>query len=599
MSDHEDEASNNSGNRSFRSVLASYQSRRQVLRGSLEVAATVFLGSSSAAALAGPNGRGRGRQPSELMGFEPVPLEGAGGAMPRISADYEMQFILPWGDPINPSSGPAFSWPPTPEAQAVQIGKGHDGMRYFPLGRTGDRGLLALNHEYGFNGDFTGDAANFFSAQSLEDARVSQHGHGISIVELANVNGQWKHVDSGYARRIHVNTPVEFSGPAAHSSLLENEADNQPAGTLNNCANGYTPWGTYLTCEENFRFYFGIETGGFTPNEMHERYGLPLDLHGWAAHDPRFDVANPAYANEPNRFGWVVEIDPQNPSAAPVKRTALGRFAHEGCPLAVGRGHRVVAYMGDDASNEYIYKFVSEKNWKALRAQGLSPLDHGTLYAARFDDDGTGEWLELSLENPLLSAHFTSQAEIVTFARRAADVVGATPMGRPEWTTIGPNEEVYCTLTAGHEDGEGSIIRWRDSDRHVGTRFEWDVFIVASDTFDTEDTFSSPDGLWVDPDGRVFIETDGRGQPADLNDQMLVADSRTGEIRRLFEGVPGSEVTGITVTPDRRTMFINVQHPGEFQPPGTTPFPDPAGTSPVPRDATVALRRKDGGVVGS
>ncbi|MBN1238696.1 MAG: PhoX family phosphatase [Gammaproteobacteria bacterium] len=594
MKNREDvEKSNRSDNRPFSSVLTSYSSRRRVLRGSLELAAAVFFASSPA--MAEPKGKARGR--SKLIDFEPVPVEGGGGAMPRIAEDYEMQFIIPWGDPINPSSGPAFDWPPSAADQALQIGKGHDGMWYFPLDKSGNRGLLALNHEYGFRIDFTGDFSNPFRAESLDEVRVSQHAHGVSILELASVNGQWQHVDSGYSRRIHVNTPVEFSGPAAHSPRLQNPAGNPPAGTLNNCSNGHTPWGTYLTCEENVHFYFGDPGGTFVPDEFQQRYGFPFDFHGWAAFDPRFDLGNADYANECNRFGWVVEIDPTDPTAPPVKRTALGRFRHEGCAVTVGRGGRAVGYMGDDENGEYLYKFVSDKNWEALRAQGLSPLDHGKLYAARFDDDGTGEWLLLSLENPLLAAEFNDEADVLMFARKAADIVGATPLGRPEWTAVGPDEQVYATLTAGH-DGEGSILRWRDSDHHVGTRFEWDVFVIASDTFDTEATFNEPDGLWADPDGRVFIQTDGRGQPSGLNDQMLVADSATGEIRRLFEGVPGCEVSGITVTPDRRTMFINVQHPGEFT--GGTTFPhDPSEGIPVPRDATVVIRRKDGGIVGS
>jgi hypothetical protein len=265
--------------------------------------------------------------------------------------------------------------------------------------------------------------------------------------------------------------------------------------------------------------------------------------------------------------------------------------------------------MGDDERFEYLYKFVSEKNWKAMQAQGLSPLDHGTLYAAKFNDDGTGEWLELSMENAAIAAEFNDQGEVVTYARKAADLAGATPMDRPEWTTVAPNGDVYCTLTNNSgrtETGPGSprapnpdghIIRWRDSDHHVGTTFKWDIFLIADETHGTEAAFGSPDGLWADPDGRIFIQTDG-SQPDDLNDQMLVADAATGEVRRLFEGVPGCEITGVAVTPDRRTMFINVQHPGGGNPAATN-FPHAQDGTTVPRDATVAITRKDGGIIGS
>jgi hypothetical protein len=258
--------------------------------------------------------------------------------------------------------------------------------------------------------------------------------------------------------------------------------------------------------------------------------------------------------------------------------------------------------MGDDQRFDYIYKFVSDGNWQSMRAGGLSPLDHGRLYAARFDDDGTGQWLELTIDDPALAAEFGDQAEILTFARKAADIVGATPMDRPEWATVAPNGDVYCTLTnntarvvadAANPQAPnpfGHIIKWRDADNHVGTTFEWEIFVLASDTHGSPTfEFSSPDGLWCDPDGRLFIETDG-GQPSG-QDQMLVADKFTGEIRRLFAGVSGDEITGIAVTPDHRTMFINTQHP-RMKLPG---FEGDA----VPRDSTIVITRKDGGIIGS
>jgi hypothetical protein len=305
----------------------------------------------------------------------------------------------------------------------------------------------------------------------------------------------------------------------------------------------------------------------------------------------------------------VVEIDPFDATQTPVKRTALGRFKHEGVAITEGRGKRVVAYMGDDERFDYIYKFVSEDNWKKMRRAGKSPLDHGTLYVAKFNDDGTGEWLPLSIDNPALAARFADQAEVLTFARMAADVLGATPMDRPEWTTVAPNGDVYCTLTNNSRrtvadaanpmapNPDGHIIRWRDADQHVGTTFTWDIFLIAADTHGTEDSSASPDGLWADPDGRLFIQTDG-GQKDGLNNQMLVADTMTGELRRIFTGVTGDEITGITVTPDRRTMFINTQHPGEGDP-TVTNFPAELDGVTVPRDCTIVITRKNGGIIGS
>ncbi len=604
MNNHDDGTSNRSANRPFEDVLLSYRTRRDVLRGGLASAAAAFLTSSPVLSPAAEKPRGKARP--GLMDFEPLPVAGGGGRTPRIAPDYQMQILIPWGERINPSSGPDFAWPPSAADQEKQVGIGHDGMWFFPLDESSERGLLVLNHEYGTNNHILGRPP-----ESLDDVRVSQRAHGISVVELVKDDGGWQHVDSRYARRIHANTPVEFSGPAADSPLLRNPANNPPAGTLNNCANGHTPWGTYLTCEENVHFYFGGE--GFTPNARQERYGFTsrwTAFHGWSRFDSRFNLMDADYVNEPNRFGWIVEIDPLAPDAKPIKRTALGRFRHEGCAITVGEDDRVVGYMGDDEGFEYIYKYVSEKSWKALRDEGRSPLDHGKLYAAKFNDDGSGEWLELTIENPLLAEEFEDEAEVLLFARRAADLVGATPMDRPEWTTVGPDEYVYCSLTNNIQRNaadaanptapnvHGHIIRWRDERHHVGTKFEWDIFLIAEETHGTEESFSSPDGLWADPDGRLFIQTDGSGQADGLNDQMLVADTESGEIKRLFEGVPGCEVTGIAVTPDRRTMFINVQHPGNGNPEQTS-FPEAFDGVTIPRDATIAISRKDGAVIGS
>ena len=587
MFEEDDIPSNNSSNRPFTDVLEKYATRRNVMKGGL-TATTGFL---SAPILAdnddddwkyGDHKKRKGRN-KELVGFEPVPVAGGTGTTPRVSEDYEMQVAFQWGDPIAGNSGDT-------------IGIGHDGMTYFPLrrGRRGnDHGILAFNCEFGNNSVVIGKS----TPDNLADVEASQYAHGVTLLEIKERRGQWSTVDrSWFARRIHVNTPVEFSGPVAGSSLLENAAGNEPRGTVNNCANGETPWGTYLTCEENFNGYFG-SNGGWTADESQSRYGFSDNGlgYGWHLFDDRFDLGNTAYANECNRFGWVVEIDPYRPNKKPVKRTALGRFKHEGAAITVGRGGRIVVYMGDDQRFDYIYKFVSEGNWKSMRARGKSPLDHGTLYVARFNDDGSGDWLELSTDNPALSG-FGSQEEILVNTRLAADVLGATPMDRPEWTTVAPNGLVYCTLTNNSQrtqanaanpltpNADGHIIRWLDSNRHTGKTFKWEILLFAKDTHGTEESFADPDGLWADPDGRLFIQTDG-GQKDGLENQMLVADLSSGEISRLFEGVSGCEITGIATTPDRRTLFANVQHP------------DP--TTDIPKDATVIIKRKDGGVVGS
>lgn len=616
---HDNGSSNKSGNRPFQEVLQARMSRRNVLARGAMLSATSFL-----AALAGD--RVFNQSPvaasstiaqapgHHLLGFTPVPAVNATGSVPTISSDYQFDVLIPWGTSIQPGDPEYNGDPntrPTADQQAQQVGIGHDGMWFFPIGNSNDRGMLAINNEFGQNTHVLGKE----DPASLEDVRLSQHAHGVSVVEIQKINGKWQRVGSPNARRIHVNTPVTFSGLVAGHSLLQTSADNPPQGTLNNCANGRTPWGTYLTCEENFNAYFGA-TGSWTPTKAQQRYGFNEDGfgYGWHKFDPRFDLSDSSYTNEENRFGWVVEIDPMNASQTPVKRTALGRFKHENAELVVGQGGRAVVYMGDDERFDYIYKFVSDNNWQSMQARGISPLDEGKLYVAKFNDNGTGNWLELTINNPALKAKFQDQAEVLTYARIAADTLGATPMDRPEWITTAPNGEVYCALTNNSRrevpnapnplvpNTFGHIIKWQDSNNHVGTSFTWDIFVLAQDTHNNpESAFGSPDGLWADPDGRLFIETDG-SQPTingvTLNDQMLVADTNTGEIRRIFSGVTDCEITGVAVTPDRRTMFINIQHPGDGDPTKTN-FPAQPNSGLIPRDATVVITRKDGGVIGS
>nr|WP_277882701.1 PhoX family phosphatase [Oscillatoria sp. FACHB-1406] len=594
-------------------------SRRSVLARGAALSATGFLAaltgnkffSQGADAASTPEASNLLAKNSSLIDFPIVPAAQGSGPIPNISSAYQYEVLIPWGTPLQPG-GPSYdgnpSARPTSAQQTQQVGIGHDGMHFFPLEGSNSHGILAINHEYGTNEHILGKK----TADSLEEVRRSQHAHGVGIVEIKKTNGKWQNVASNKARRIHVNTPVTFSGPVANDELLKTRAGNPTLGTVNNCANGYTPWETYLTCEENFNGYFGA-TSAWTPTAAQKRYGFSAAGfgYGWEKFDPRFDLSDSSYANEENRFGWVVEIDPMNPTQKPVKRTALGRFKHECAAVTVGQGGRVVAYMGDDERFEYIYKFVSDSNWRSLQARNISPLDRGKLYVAKFNDDGTGNWLELTINNPVLKAKFKNQAEVLTYARLAADTLGATPMDRPEWTTVAPTGEVYCTLTNNSRrtapnapnpltpNPDGHIIRWKDSDNHVGLTFQWDIFILAKDTHGATDerTFSSPDGLWADPDGRLFIETDGEQQKG-LNDQVLVADPKTGDIRRLFTGVTGCEMTGITATPDRKTLFVNIQHPGEGDPTKTN-FPAPQGSGKIPRDCTIVITRKDGGIVGS
>lgn len=620
--EHDEGMSNPSDNQPFTLVLEKAIERRKVIVGGLTLATGFFAQSALAGAKDSRSWKGSKGSQKCLIEFKPVLLADGNGPVPAISADYQYEVLIPWGTPLEPG-GPEFQYPPKAQDQAKQVGIGHDGMAFFPIdgqldvqySKRGDwrhgnhHGLLAINHEYGGNTHILGKSA----PESLDDVRTSQHAHGVSVVEIKKSRHSWSTVASEKARRIHVNTPVSFSGPAAGHPLLQTPNGNVPLGTVNNCASGATPWGTYLTCEENFNGYFGASNNETTwaASEMQARYGFSTGGfgYGWHLFDRRFDLSDPDYKNEDNRFGWVVEIDPYDATQMPVKRTSLGRFKHEGATTVIGKGGRAVVYMGDDERFDYIYKFVSADNYKFMLANQQSPLDHGDLYVARFNDDGSGDWLKLSMDNPALAEKFADQAEILVYARAAADMVGATPMDRPEWTTVAPNGDVYCTLTNNSRRTEanganplapnpdGHIIRWHDSDQHVGTKFTWDIFLIAQETHGTEASFASPDGLWADPDGRLFIQTDG-GQKDGLNNQLLVADTATGELRRLLTGVTDDEITGITVTPDRRTLFVNLQHPGNGDP-NLTNFPAPQDGVTVPRDCTLVITRKDGGIVGS
>lgn len=625
MTGREDDfVTNTSLNTPFANVLGASMKRRTVLRGGALGAATFFVGGAAFSSKA-----------------DAQTLMGSWSAIPTSKADtvsvpegYTAQPFIPWGTPINPS-GPEFKDDASNSAadQEKQLGMGHDGLHFFSMPNwargSSWSGLLAVNHEYTVDKQLFKDGVANWTA---EKTRKSQAAHGVSIVEVhRSFDGTWTTAESPYARRIHGNTQTQITGPAAGHRLLQTANDPSgmyPLGILNQCGNGYTPWGTYLTTEENFNGYFYEQSGGTAPRideeqaAINARYGVGGTGFGylWATTDERFRAD--LQPREPNRFGWIVEIDPYNPESKPLKRSALGRFKHEGAAFATGRGGEAVIYMGDDQRFDYIYKFVSTANWATERANGRSPLDDGTLYVARFDADGTGTWLPLVQgAGPLTAANgFADQGDVLIKARLAADALGATPMDRPEWTTVHPTTgEVFCSLTNNTLRTEpnaanprvdnpwGHIIKWKEKDA-ADTEFEWDIFLFAGpgDGIDgsnvsRDDQLGSPDGLWIDNNGRMWIQTDG-SQPDGSNNQMLMADPATREIKRFLVGPKESEVTGVTMTPDSRTMFINIQHPGNS---GSTEDPTSGSSWPGgpgsarPRPATVVIQRKDGRVVGS
>jgi secreted PhoX family phosphatase len=639
VKDTDDIGSNISSNPHITDLITARLSRRQALGGSLALAAGGFFAGTSLLTTEAQARRRRGG-----LGFSEVPASTLDDVV--VPEGYTWEALVPWGTPLFKNS-PAFAEDASNSAadQALQVGFNHDGMHYFPLGRGragNTRGLLALNHEYT-------DASQIYSAAQgssisadaagAEKVKKALAGHGVTVVEIKKgKNGTWTHVvGSKYNRRVTGETPVDLSGPvSAEHPALQSPITPSPLGTLNNCAHGHTPWGTYLTCEENWNGYFGTASTGFTPSDTQRRYGVSAAGFGynWHVADARFDVA--ANPNELNRFGWVVEIDPFNPKATPVKRTALGRIKHEGATVVERRG-RAVVYSGDDENGEYLYKFESSAPWRSLIARGKSPLDHGTLYVARFNEDGTGEWLPLVYGmGPLTSENgWTDQADVLLRTRLAADAVGATRLHRPEWVAGNSHtNDIYVTLTNGsgnpsavNSDRDpnpyGHILRLSDECGR-SDEFVWEVFLLAGDpAYDAtvpaeQPVFGSPDGLYVDPDGLIWIQTDisnssqnraDRGYDNIGNNMMLVADPETREVRRFLTGPRGCEITGVSMTPDQKTMFINVQHPGE----STTYWnnlngtPSTANPSTVsswpfggrPRPATVVIRRRDGGKIGS
>ena len=643
------EDSNRSSNPSIHEV--SEPSRRTLLRGGLSGAVSALFAPLAGVSLLGSGASHASTAGSPLLGFKSVAVNTADAV--TVPPGYSVQVIAAWGEPVGLSGeNAAFKFDASNSAaeQETQIGMHHDGIHYFTQthAQNGSQsGLLVMNHEYTDDGLLHADGMKTWTAAKVRKAQAAM---GVSVLEVAlsaGPAGRWDVVrPSPLARRITGNTPMAVGGPAAGHALMRTAADpagRRVLGTLNNCGSGRTPWGTYLTCEENFMMYF---RGAAQPNQItaHDtRWGLRAGEpagYRWAEFDERFDTTR--HPNEPNRFGWVVEIDPANPSSTPVKRTAMGRAAHEGATIALTRDRRVVAYMGEDARFEYIYKFVSRDRMQPGGArENAELLDHGTLYVARFDSDGRGQWLPLVHGNGFLIAAngFADQGEVLIKARQASDALGGTAMDRPEWIDIDQQGWVYCTLTnnsnretAGQpltdlanpraNNTMGHIIRWKEDGDFDATSLQWNHFVLAGDPAQERveargnvkgDAFACPDGLWTDARGVLWIQCDmstatmGRGDLKNLgHNAMLAADPRSGEIRRFMVGPAGCEITGATATPDGRTMFINIQHPGESPSERSDPeaprrvsnWPDfrPEGR---PRSATVVIRKDDGGVIGT
>lgn len=655
----DDNISNMSDNETFEEVVAARVSRRNFLGGGLAVAALSSLGGIGALLKAVPaSAQTTG---GSLLGFEGIPVSTADAVV--VPPGYTAKVLIAWGDPV--SNGPAFMQDASNSAaeQALQWGMNNDGMVYFKI-RGSRRGLLVQNNEY------TDDVLLFpdgVANWDQEKTNKSLNAHGVSIIEITKQIrddddddgdddderrprrdqhlSEWRVVrPSKYARRITGMTPITIGGPAAGDDRLKTSADptgKAVLGTLNNCAIGFTPWGTYLTCEENFNGYFRKNSA---QSGLERRYGITAAGGGylWHTTDKRFRADEEP--NEPNRFGWVVEVDPFKPNSTPVKRTALGRLKHEGAWVQEARDGRVVVYMGDDEQFEYIYRYVSNLPWRRARRQRINPLDDGILYVAKFNADGSGQWLPLTPDNPALASW--SLNDILINTRGAADAAGATKMDRPEWIDTFPESlTAIATLTNNSARGVpgtnprtglpndppdainprtpnpyGHIISWYYRNDWTEPTFGWDIFALAGDPANPAhsstivgDKYGSPDGIYVAPSGRLWIQTDVSGSAINSgayagfgNNQMLCADPATRETRRFLVGPNVCEVTGVFVTPDERTMFVGIQHPGEAPTGSNDPanpkryssWPDgPAGGRPC--SACVVITKDDGGAIGS
>jgi hypothetical protein len=616
------------------SVLAARLSRRRLLQHVAKGTAASLLALNT-----GSIGLRR-RVAAAPGGFRPIP--GAREDRLVIPPGYAHTVLLRWGDPITAAAPPFDPRSQTAAKQIQQFGYNCDYIAFMPLppgSRSSSRGLLVVNHET-VAPEMTWpvwDGRNASKTQEMVDVEIA--GHGMSIVEVARgAQGDWRYVqDSPFNRRITGATPMVIRGPALGHRLMQTfgSAGLMVAGTLNNCAGGVTPWGTVLSGEENIQNYFQGRVADLPDaslRALHQRYGIGTGRYGWERFYDRFDLLREPH--EPNRFGWIVEVDPYDPRSVPVKHTALGRFAHEGAAVVLSRDGYVVAYEGDDARYEYVYKFVSSRRFEpGDRQANMRLLDRGTLYAARFNDGGTGEWLPLVQgQDPLTPANgFFSQGDVVINTRRSADLVGATKMDRPEDVEANPvTGKVYCALTSNdrRQPNEvdkanprannrfGHIIEiTEDRGDHTATRFRWEMFILCGDPANPEhrasyqrrtdvSVMANPDNLAFDSSGRMWVATDGMEGTLGVHDGLFAIETEgpmRGLTRRFLSAVPGGEVTGPAFTPDDHTVFVAIQHPGRtsgatYARPATR-WPDNRADMP-PRPSVVAVYREDGRRIG-
>jgi uncharacterized protein len=645
----ENTGSNESANATLGDIIAERLSRRDLMKGVLAVTAI--------SAAVGPLAieAGRAQAQAQTAGGNTTPTfnfpEVAAGSDDKhyVAEGYDADILIRWGDKVLPGAPDFDPLKQSAAAQALQFGYNNDYLGFIPLNGAADHGLLVVNHEYtseelmfpGIESQDTKEAA--FKKMTKELAAIEMMAHGGSVLEVKRTAGKWAVVaDSKYARRITAETEMRFSGPAAGHAKLKTSQD--PTGTkvlgmLNNCAGATTPWGTWLTCEENFNGYFWAKKAaeGSPDAKALKRYGVPGEWYNWGQYWDRFNYEKEP--NEANRFGWVVEIDPTDPSSVPVKRTAMGRFKHEGAANIINKDGRFVVYQGDDERYDYVYKFVTEgKVDTANRGANRDLLDKGTLYVAKYSADGNGEWLPLVHgSGPLTEANgFASQGDVLIHARLAADLLGATKMDRPEDVEANPKTgKVYVMLTNNNrrkadeveaanpraDNKFGHIIEITPDDGdHAATKFRWEILVKCGDpsiaavgasfnpATSKDGWFGMPDNCAIDAMGRLWVATDGNHAKATGRTDGVWAMETEGQARgtsKLFFRCPvGAELCGPQLTPDLETFFVAVQHPGEADDEKTpSTFDSPATRWPdfkdgmPPRPSVLAITKRGGGKI--